>query len=28
VVHEHGTDGSIGIHPAHVASLKVSEISE
>jgi len=25
---EHGTDGSIGIHPAHVASLKVSEISE
>ena len=24
----YGTDGSIGINPAHVASLKVSEISE
>lgn len=25
---EYGTDGSIGINPAHVASLKVSKISE
>jgi hypothetical protein len=25
---EYGTDGSIGVNPAHVASLKVSEISE
>jgi hypothetical protein len=25
---EYGTDGSIGINPAHVASLKVSEHSE
>jgi hypothetical protein len=25
---EYGTDGSVGINPAHVASLKVSEISE
>jgi hypothetical protein len=24
---EHGTDGSVGINPAHVASLKVSEIT-
>jgi len=25
---ERGTDGSIGINPAHVATLKVSEISD
>jgi hypothetical protein len=25
---EHGTDGSVGINPAHVATLKVSEISD
>ena len=25
---EYGTDGSVGVNPAHVASLKVSEISE
>jgi hypothetical protein len=24
----YGTDGSVGVNPAHVASLKVSEISE
>jgi hypothetical protein len=24
---EYGTDGSVGVNPAHVASLKVSEIS-
>ena len=25
---EYGTDGSIGVNPAHVTSLKISEISE
>jgi hypothetical protein len=25
---EYGTDGSVGLNPAHVASLKISEISE
>ena len=25
---EHGTDDSVGVNPAHVASLKVSEISD
>lgn len=25
---EYGTDGPVGVNPAHVASLKVSEISE
>jgi hypothetical protein len=25
---EHGTDGSVGVNPAHVASLKTSEISD
>jgi hypothetical protein len=25
---EHETDGSVGINPAHVATLKVSEISD
>jgi hypothetical protein len=25
---EHGTDGSVGINPAHVAILKVSKISD
>jgi hypothetical protein len=25
---QYGTDGSIGVNPAHVASLKISEISE
>ena len=25
---EHGTDGSVGVNPAHVATLKVSEISD
>ncbi len=25
---EYGTDGSVGVNPAHVASLKVSETSE
>ena len=25
---EYGTDGSVGVNPAHVASLKVSELSE
>jgi hypothetical protein len=25
---EHGTDGSVGVNPAHVASLKASEISD
>jgi hypothetical protein len=24
---EHGTDASVGVNPAHVASLKASEIS-
>jgi hypothetical protein len=24
---EHGTDGSVGINPAHVVTLKLSEIS-
>jgi hypothetical protein len=25
---EHGTDGSLGVNPAHVTTLKVSEISD
>ena len=25
---EYGTDGSVGVNPVHVASVKVSEISE
>jgi hypothetical protein len=25
---EHGTDGSVGVNPAHVVILKVSEISD
>jgi hypothetical protein len=25
---EHGTDASVGVNPAHVASLKASEISD
>ena len=25
---EHGTDGSVGVNPVHVAVLKVSEISD
>jgi hypothetical protein len=25
---EHGTDGSVGVNPAHVTTLKVSEISD
>jgi hypothetical protein len=25
---EHGTDASVGVNPAHVASLKVAEISD
>ena len=25
---EYGTDGSVGVNPAHVAILKVSEISD
>lgn len=25
---EYGTDGSVGVNPAHVAVLKISEISE
>jgi hypothetical protein len=25
---EYGTDGSVGVNPAHVTSLKISEISE
>ena len=25
---EHGTDGLVGINPVHVATLKVSEISD
>jgi hypothetical protein len=25
---EHGTDGSVGINPAHVATLKVREIAD
>jgi hypothetical protein len=25
---QYGTDGSIGVNPAHVASLKISEIAE
>ena len=24
---EYGTDGSVGVNPAHVASLKVSEVT-
>jgi hypothetical protein len=25
---EYGTDGAVGVNPAHVTSLKISEISE
>jgi hypothetical protein len=25
---EHGTDGSVGVNPAHVAALRASEISD
>jgi hypothetical protein len=25
---EHGTEGSIGVNPAHVASLRIAEISD
>jgi hypothetical protein len=25
---EHGTDGLVGVNPAHVATLRVSEISD
>ena len=25
---EYGTDGSVGVNPAHVATLRVSEISD
>jgi hypothetical protein len=25
---QYGTDGSVGVNPAHVATLKVSEISD
>jgi hypothetical protein len=25
---EHGTDGSVGVNPAHVATLRVSEVGD
>jgi hypothetical protein len=25
---EHGTEGSIGVNPAHVASLRIAEVSD